>query len=141
VEGKLERFVVKNLDVFAAETAQAIIGDTASSDAGKVDNLVTKALGVLQENGVYAGLLYLYSRTEGQDKVIAKKTRERLLSLLPKLELRAVTGMEASVALEFLIEEVCNDLDTLLLVKQVWEQTLIYTRYGAKARSVEEARS
>ncbi len=132
---------MKNLDMFAAETAQAIIGDTESLDAGKVDTLVSKALGVLQENGVYAGLLYLYSRTEEQDKVIAKMTRERLLSLLPQLELRAVTGMEASVALNHLIEKVCNDLDTLLLVKQVWEQTLIYARYGAKARSVEEGQS
>jgi hypothetical protein len=138
---------MKNLDVLAARTAQGIIDDTrlmngAKLDAGKVDNLVTKALGVLQENGVYAALLYLYSRTEKSDKFIAEKTRERLLSLLPELGLSGLSSTQASEALKFLIDNVCDDLDRLLLVKQLWEQTLIYARYGAKARGVaEEARS
>lgn len=102
----------------------------------KVDNLVTKTLGVLQENGVYAAMLYLYSRSEKNDKFIAQKTRERLLSLLAEL---GITGLadtpQASEALKFLTDHVCDDLDRLLLVKQLWEQTLIYARYGAKARS------
>jgi hypothetical protein len=37
-----------------------------------------------------------------------------------------------------LTDSVCNDLDKLLLVKQLWEQTLIYARYGAKARGIED---
>ena len=40
----------------------------------------------------------------------------------------------AAEALRFVTEHISGDLDTLLLVKRVWEQTLIYTRYGAKAR-------
>jgi hypothetical protein len=36
--------------------------------------------------------------------------------------------------LKFVTDKIASDLDTLLLVKQVWEQTLIYVRYGAKAR-------
>jgi hypothetical protein len=131
---------MKNLDVLAARTAQGIIDDTklmngAKLEAGKVDNLVTKALGVLQENGVYAAMLYLYSRTEKNDKFVAEKTRERLLSLLTDLEITGLPGTQASEALKFLTDKVCNDLDRLLLVKQLWEQALIYARYGAKARS------
>lgn len=126
---------MKNLDLIAAEAAQTIITNTRGPKASEVDNLVTKALGVLQENGVYAVLLYLYSRTSGADKDVAEKAREKLLSLTSELGLSKPASTRASDALKFLTDNICNDLDRLLLVKQLWEQTLIYTRYGAKARS------
>ncbi len=129
---------MKNLDLLAAQTAQAIITDTRSQEAGGVDNLITKALGVLQENGVYAGLLYLYSRTNATDKPIAETTRKKLLALTSELGLSTPERTDASTALKFLTDDICNDLDRLLLVKQLWEQTLIYARYGAKARSAAE---
>jgi len=127
---------MKNLDLLAAQTAQKIITETKDqSKAADVENLITKALGVLQENGVYAGLLYLYSRTNATDKPIAEQTRLKLLSLISELGLPAPERADASTALKFLTDNICNDLDRLLLVKQLWEQTLIYARYGAKARS------
>ncbi len=129
---------VKNLDLLAARTAQAIITDTSKQGAAEVDNLITKALGVLQENGVYAGLLYLYSRTNATDKPIAEQTRLKLLSLISELGLPKPVRTDASTALKFLTDNICYDLDRLLLVKQLWEQTLIYARYGAKARSAAE---
>ena len=49
-----------------------------------------------------------------------------------------VEDARASTALQFLTDHICNDLDRLLMVKQLWEQTLIYGRYGAKAREAEE---
>lgn len=134
---------MKNLDLLAAQAAQKIIDDTTTInnvrlEAGKVDNLVTKALGVLQENGVYAALLYLYSRTEKVDKFVAEKTRMKLLALTSELGLSVPTSNDAGTNLKFITENICNDLDRLLLVKQLWEQTLIYARYGAKARSAAE---
>jgi len=126
---------MKNLDLLAARTAQGIIEETkGNGKANEVENLITKALGVLQENGVYAGLLYLYSI--GQP--IAEKTYIQLLSLISELGLPIPASTNASVSLKFLTDNICNDLDRLLLVKQLWEQTLIYARYGAKARGVEE---
>jgi hypothetical protein len=129
---------MRNLDLLAAQAAQKIIADTKEQKAAAtvVDNLITKTLGVLQENGVYAGLLYLYSRTT--DKPIAQKAREQLLDLIPKLGLPTPVHTDASTALKFLTDNICNDLDRLLLVKQLWEQTLIYARYGAKAWSAAE---
>ncbi len=129
---------MKNLDLIAARTAQAIINETNQQEAGEVDNLITKALGVLQENGVYAAMLYLYSRTSAADKAVAEKTRKRLLDLTAELGLPRLANTDPSAALKFLTDNVCNDLDRLLLVKQLWEQTLIYARYGAKARSAAE---
>jgi hypothetical protein len=125
---------MKNLDLLAARAAQGIVGATASQKAKEVDNLVTKSLGVLQENGVYAGLLYLYSRSSEADRTIAEKVREQLLGLTGELGQPQPDARDHEAALRFMADHVCNDLDTLLLVKQVWEQTLIYARYGAKAR-------
>ncbi len=125
---------MKNLDLLAAQTAQKIIADTTNGHkASDVDNLITKALGVLQENGVYAGLLYLYSRSTSEQPV-AKQIRIQLLHLTSGLALTPPTDRQvgnkvvvedakASIALQFLTDHICNDLDRLLLVKQLWEQT------------------
>jgi hypothetical protein len=129
---------MKNLDLLAAEAAQKIISDTKNQKPEDLENLVTKALGVLQENGVYASMLYLYSRTSPSDKTVAKEVRGKLLELTTSLGLKIekppkVTA-DSNEVLKFLSDNICNNLDTLLLVRQVWEQTLIYARYGAKAR-------
>ena len=136
---------MKNLDLLAAEAAQKIIADTSAiPKARDVENLVTKTLGVLQENGVYACLLFAYSRsktepgkTPNDEKKVAKVVHQNLLTVMNKaLNKTADTNANATVALKFLTDNICQDLDTLLLVKQLWEQTLIYARYGAKARSL-----
>lgn len=126
---------MKNLDTLAAQTAQKIIADTAKQKSSDVDNLATKTLGVLQENGVYAATLFLYSRTSRTDKDLAPHLRQNLLALTPQL-IEGVTApnYDAQTALKFVTDQIANDLDRLLLIKQVWEQTLIYVRYGAKAR-------
>jgi len=131
---------MKNLDLLAAKAAQTIIDETTRPDikATEVENVITKALGVLQEDGVYAALLYLYSRGKVTERPIVKSTREKLLDLMKDLALSVPASKDAEIALKFLTDHVCNDLDRLLLVKQLWEQTLIYARYGAKARGAAE---
>ena len=66
----------RNLDRLAALHAQSIVSRTkdvqdgdrlaTKQSARDVDNVVTKALGVLQEDGVYACALYLLSRSRGK---------------------------------------------------------------------------
>ncbi|MCP4165886.1 MAG: hypothetical protein GY759_08325 [Chloroflexi bacterium] len=125
---------MRNLDQLAAQTAQQIIAETSQWKTNEVDNLATKTLGVLQENGVYAATLFLYSRTEPDAKV-APSVRQRLLELAAiEIITKDTPNDTAQDALRFITEHISGDLDTLLLVKQVWEQTLIYVRYGAKAR-------
>jgi len=130
-----------NLDRLAARTAQEIVQNLTTEEAGKLENLATKALGVLQENGVYAGMLFLYSRSE-REKAYAKNIREALLKTLAQSELNSLhlslpADKDKSNWLhvsDHLNTMICGELDTLLLIKQLWEQTLIYTRYSAKAR-------
>ena len=132
---------MENLDKLAAQKAQQIIADTKAFKASEVENLATKALGVLQENGVYAATLFLYSRT-GTEAKIAPFIRKQLLEMAAQKVVNRQTPQDRSQdALRFVIEHIANDLDTLLLVKQIWEQTLIYVRYGAKAQSAEKDKS
>lgn len=125
---------MRNLDRLAAQTAQKIITNTSSFGKSEVDNLATKTLGVLQENGVYAAMLYLYSRT-GKDKDVSPHVRPQLLALAAHEVVGESTPKDnAQFALAFITKHITHDLNTLLLVKSLWEQTLIYVRYGAKAR-------
>lgn len=125
---------MRNLDTLAAQTAQQVITDTGSFKASEVENLATKALGVLQENGLYAAAIFLYSRS-GTDAKIAPFVRKGLLGLAAQEVVEQPTPEDqAQPALKFVTDHIAGDLDTLLLVKQLWEQTLIYVRYGAKAR-------
>lgn len=122
-----------NLDLEAAKTAQKIISETKDSEGKVIENLITKTIGVLQENGVYACMLYLYSlNTESTtpEGVIRKK----LLKMTELLGKKYDGDDKAENVLGFLTDSICNNLDILLMTKQFWEQTLTYARYGAKAR-------
>lgn len=122
-----------NLDRLAAIHGQAIVnrttGDPINANAKDVDNTVTKALGVLQENGVYACFLYLKSR-KSDEKRRADVIASEILNLLNDL---GFSQPQNSDALAFIAEEICSDLERILLVKDTLEQMLIYARYGAKA--------
>lgn len=122
-----------NLDLESARISQALIKDTMEKEGKNVENLVTKTLGVLQENGVYACILFLYSRSN-YEKEIAKCIRCRLLEMTEFMGKRSPDGDNSGEILEFFTNNICNDIDTLFLTKQLWEQTLIYARYGAKAK-------
>lgn len=137
-----------NLDQKAAKYAQDMVNrakgaNEVSMPVETLERLVTKTLGVLQEQGVYAMLLFLYSRTSDENK-IAPSIRNPLFLLLrdddqnhyvPGFNGKKVPNGNTSTqeALEFFSEHVLSDLDTTLLIRELYEQTLIYARYGAKA--------
>ena len=129
-----------NLDKLAAERAQAMVNKAKQgvADVKKpvetLERLDTKALGVLQEQGVYALMLFLFSRTSDEKKV-APIIRNQLYEALKKLpDFKDVDIKDnAEKALKLYTADVLNNIDTLLLVRNLYEQTLIYARYGAKA--------
>ncbi|MCD6387856.1 MAG: hypothetical protein J7L69_00490 [Desulfobulbaceae bacterium] len=158
-----------NLDKLAARQAQAIVQDVlkkaqeeAENEAKKrrknqtetqhdvqalqkkridtLERLATKALGVLQARGVYACMLFLYSRSSEEAKV-APSIRVQFLEALKVLPVFTDETVpdDAQAALKFYSDNVAgNTLDTLLLVRDLYEQTLIYARYHAKALKEEE---
>jgi len=121
-----------NLDKLAAERAQEIIKRTADKKASEVDNTITKALGVLQENGVYACFLYLLAKEGENGRVVV----DEMLSLLEGLGFgwNKPSNDNVEEILKHITEKVTVDLERLLLAKETLEQMLIYARYGAKAR-------
>jgi hypothetical protein len=122
-----------NLDLEAAKVAQEIVKEASNSaEKDKVEKLVMSSLSVLHENGVFACMLYLYSRNQTTNVTMLKGKLVDTIKLLGK---SPPSDREADSVLKFLTDNVCNDLDTLLLTKKLWEQTLVYAKYGIAARS------
>ncbi len=144
-----------NLDRLAAGHAQTLItrlvnergkrdpeapdGSTGGTDnksnikkrAASVENSVTKALGVLQENGVYACFLYVLAKEKENGRVMI----DVMLDLLEDLpfEWQRPATTDAQAVLAHISDKVTTDLEKLLMAREVLEQMLIYARYGAKA--------
>jgi hypothetical protein len=101
-----------------------------------LDILSTKTLGVLQEQGVYAVMLFLLSRSK-EEEIVAQNIRGSLYAVLKKIPGEEITtipldNMESEVVLEC-YSTITKSMDTLLLVRSLYEKILVYTRYGAKA--------
>jgi len=90
------------------------------------EKLIQKALGVLQEDGVFAYAIYLESENEDTFEHISDKTIE-LINTVDILE------EESENDLKKIIHEIAENLDDLLLTKDLIERMLIYSRYHAKS--------
>jgi len=112
--------------------AQKILNAQAG-ELNDVENLSTKALGVVQESGLFASLLFLLTRTREQDRKSADQIRTTLLNSAQELYAPKQRPTTKPAELAYVTSEICADLQRTLLVRSLWEQTLIYTRYGAKA--------
>jgi hypothetical protein len=120
-----------NLDYLAAKHAQKFI-ENANGKGGDIENKVTKALGVLQENGVYACFLYLQANKKKDDrKDDSLALTQEMRALLEALGIKNDNGQDALTFAQI----ISGDLHTLLLAKEALEQMLIYARYGAKAET------
>ena len=97
-----------NLDIYAARSAQEIIAKTNEKTSKEVENLITKTLGVLQENGVYACLLFLYSCSDRGDNDIGGIIRINLISILEYINKTPPKGAESKDMLRYFGDEICN---------------------------------
>lgn len=133
---------ILNMDQLAAEYSQEMVSETPKEKkaAKALTNLVTKTLGVLQEQGVYAMMLFLFSRTS-DEREIARLIRKELIEMVQQLpafsEVDTPDPDKDKETLKFYSGKVMDDLDTLFLVRDLYEQTLTYARFGAKAAEKE----
>jgi len=134
-----------NLDYIAACVSQQIARNT---QAKELENMATKALGVLQEQGVYAMILFLYSKRENVAYELIKwldgirayvESLDETDSSNDNTNSCPVEPTEnVSHGREEILQTFANlssDLNTLLLVRDLFEQMLIYARYHAKAKA------
>jgi len=123
-----EVVAVLNLDYRCMESAQEIskIGDS------NLENNLRKALGVLQEDGVYAMFLWL------EDKDKTNRIRKKLTKLLNEEEIRKYLLNNSNNFPEdftdfcIKLREVAQDIDRLLFMKKLLERTLTYALYHSK---------
>ena len=128
-----------DLDLAAAKTAQAIIEavDDTKSSAKAAEDVITKALGVIQQNGPFAAIVFLCSNEKGEEtptSKVALSVRSNLLDLAETLGAgNLAKSGDFRKVLDSVIKNICSNLHLLLLVKQAWEQALIYARHSAKS--------
>ncbi|MBP8707319.1 MAG: hypothetical protein KBH94_01180 [Caldisericia bacterium] len=96
-----------------------------------LENNLRKALGVLQEDGVYAMFLWLEEKN-------SKIRKEHILNLLNEPEIKKYllnnSGGFTEKFSEFCerLKEVAKDIDKLLFIKKLLDRTLTYSLYHAK---------
>ncbi|MDW8069240.1 MAG: hypothetical protein RML46_10020 [Anaerolineae bacterium] len=119
-----------NLDQLCARYGWQIAEQVHQAIGKQAENHITKSLGVLQEDGVYAFFLYQISRGS-REKPGAEKLKEQAAFLLREAGIQAFQN--AGDPLAAVRDQLAGDLDQLLLAKRLLEQALIYARYHAKA--------
>lgn len=124
----------QNLDRLCAQYGYQIADEVRQAIGKGAENHITKSLGVLQENGVYAFFLYQASRSS--EKAGAEKLRAQAHALLKAVGIKPFDTENDSLAAvrgKGQTSGLANNLDDLLLAKRLLEQALIYARYHAKA--------
>lgn len=131
---------MKNLDYLCMEYGQKIPRDKDS------ETLITKVLGVLQENGPYAMFLYLEEkRNKESTRETGNNCYNSLVGLLNEKEIKDFFGSappdnsKLEQISKWLIE-VSKDIDRLFFLKKILEQTLVYARYYSKALPKQEGK-
>lgn len=123
---------MENLDYLCMEYGQKIPEDKDS------ETFITKALGVLQENGPYAMFLFLEEgKNKDKTKGIAGRCYDSLTGIVKNGEIEgffgsAPSGQPLEKISKWLIG-VSKDIDKLFFLKKILEQTLVYARYYSKA--------
>jgi hypothetical protein len=121
---------MENLDQLCARYGWQIADLVHRAIGKQAENHITKSLGVLQEDGVYAFFLYQASRGQ-REKPGAEELSRQAKEFLKKAEIEAFK--DATDPLQAVRDRLAGNLDQLLLAKRLLEQALIYARYHAKA--------
>ena len=124
---------VLNLDAACAALGHEL--GTSGQKPKDTENSITKALGVLEEQGVYAFFLYLHAR----EKTLGRNFSEKLMKFLRENVGRVPSDRNQNEPFDAL-QELAKDLDALLFARDLLHQVLVYARYHAKARQVEGQR-
>jgi uncharacterized linocin/CFP29 family protein len=120
-----------NLDYLTAKHAQKVVSHESVEG---MENSVSKALGVLQEHGVYGSFLYLLAKEDNNGKILVTE----MIDLLHKAGFLYDEGKKPEKTkdiLDHIINTVSNaSLQRLLFARELIEQMFIYVRYGEKAK-------
>ncbi|MBP9217480.1 MAG: hypothetical protein KBD39_04880 [Sterolibacterium sp.] len=129
-----------NLEPLAALAANEMAGHDPAA-ANQAENMITKSLAILAEQGLYAFGLFLASRKRKEDQTHAMQINAEARRLLKSTRLASEEQLRAPSVPDFYRslskpqgnETPAEALRRMLLTKQLLETTLTYGRYAAKA--------
>ncbi len=123
---------IPNLDKICAKIGFEVINDGINNEKAKeFEREITKALGILMEDGLFAYAIWLESKKKEDDDVYSKiieKSKELL-----KDEKLKLTKTDKDDLIDAILNDISNNLQKTILAKQLLERMLIYARYRAKA--------
>ena len=125
----------ENLDLACARTGQAI----AEKPSKELEKLVTSALAVLEEQGVYALFLFLKTRGGKAAPTIVQEAHKLLRERAPLLSDNDNSNGNDDVFES--LQSMSKDLDELLLARDLLRQALVYARYHARVPQKAKART
>lgn len=125
----------ENLDLACAKVGKTI----AERPSKELENLITSALAVLEEQGLYALFLFLKAQT-GKNKEIANSVSDKLFGFL-KTTPQWKSLLSCSGDIFAALQEAASDLDNLLLARDLVRQSLVYARYHARLPEESEVRT
>lgn len=114
-----------NLDYLCAKHGQNI--PKANRDE---ETMIQKALGVLQEEGLFAFVVFLESKKGSTNKEVVGSILGKTAELLNEVGL---TKDANDKNIREMILDITKDIDSMFLAKDLIERMLIYARYRAKA--------
>ena len=103
-----------------------------SFDSKSFETEITKALGILVEDGPFAYFIWLKSQDKEPHQAMLIQTARILMELNLIKDISTDKDLKEELEKAFL-EEISSDLTKILFVKTILEKMLIYARYKAKA--------
>ena len=122
----------ENLDLACAKVGKTI----AERPSKELENLITSALAVLEEQGIYA--LFLFLKTRGGSG--AENVNQKIYEFL-KVTPQQAPLLSGNADVFTSLQQMAKDLDKLLLARDLVRQTLVYARYHARVPQKSEVRT
>ena len=122
-----------NLDYVAGQYAKRLLSITDGQQKNNKENLLNKALGILAEQGPFALMLWAQGNRSGNQG--SRKIGDVILDAFRTLverELGLKGALSGQDPLQSFNDRVCQDFGTLMMVRQLFDRTLIYARHYAK---------
>ena len=123
----------ENLDLACAKVGKTI----AERPSKELENLITSALAVLEEQGIYA--LFLYLKAQGKD--IGRTVSDNLHNFLKNTPQQSPLLSMDNKDIFAVLQKLGENLDNLLLARDLIRQSLVYARYHARVPKMGEVQT
>jgi hypothetical protein len=123
---------LENLDLVCAKVGKTI----AEMPSKELENLVTIALAILEQQGIY--VLFLFLKTRGGSG--AENVNQKIYEFL-KVTPQQAPLLSDNADVFTSLQQMARDLDKLLLARDLVRQTLVYARYHARVPQKSEVRT